>query len=196
MFLTLVPTLFNFTKHCKKQKFTLFQFWFKARFARFAREMWKIQGEMTAAEGRRLSNDVSRILCTLWVRIPVKYPLESLLLRPKIGGSNTLLPWKIGKGEKERREKIIIIAFVRGFYALLLLFWRIWRLLSNREQRLQMTRVLCLYHCLVNGNARGANRGFIDSALFFWEDYRSFKKVYERINSSLSDLFLVILNEL
>ena len=160
--------------------------------------MWKIQGEMTAAEGRRLSNDVSRILCTLWVRIPVKYPLESLLLRPKIGGSNTLLPWKIGKGEKERREKIIIIAFVRGFYALLLLFWRIWRLLSNREQRLQMTRVrvLCLYHCLVNGNARGANRGFIDSALFFWEDYRSFKKVYERINSSLSDLFLVILNEL
>ena len=80
-------------------------------------------GEMTAAEGRRLSNDVSRILCTLWVRIPVKYPLESLLLRPKIGGSNTLLPWKIGKGEKERREKIIIIiAFVQGFHALLLLF--------------------------------------------------------------------------
>ena len=59
-----------------------------------------------------------------------------------------LLPRKIGKRE---RDKKYIIRF--GFHALLLLFWRIWRLLSNTTggEELQMTRVLCLYHCLVNG---------------------------------------------
>ena len=74
-----------------------------------------LKARKTAAEGRRFSNDVSRILCTLWVRIPVKYPLESLLLRPKIGGSNTFIATENRK--EGERQKIYNSLWISRFAA-------------------------------------------------------------------------------